>query len=401
MMIGGQYAGGVNWGIGFSFITRIGNTWTDPRYLDIRNFDKICKGEYSAACLLADNKTLILSFSTVEESKQNDLFVSFLQPNGKWGEPRSLGAAINTADDETTPFMAADGVTLYFASDRPGGFGSKDIYVTKRLDDSWEKWSVPVNMGQPINTEHAEGYYTIPAAGNVAYMVSYQNTLGKADIVRIKTKDATRPKPVVLLSGKVLNAKTRQPVEADISYEVLSTGEEAGRTNFVSTNGDYKLILPYGKHYGISASAKGFIPISANIDLTTTGEYAELQRELLLVPIETGQVIRLNNIFFLSGKADLQPESFPELDRLIRIMKENTSMTIEIAGHTDDVGNEEDNLKLSNDRARSVKYYLLRKGIKEMRINSKGYGETEPLAGNDSAEGKQKNRRVEFRIVKN
>jgi hypothetical protein len=235
----------------------------------------MCKGEYSSACLLSDNKTLILSFSEIESSKINDMYVCFLQSNGKWSEPKTFGTSINTEFDETTPFMAADGMTLYFASDRPGGFGSKDIYVSKRLDDSWQKWSTPVNMGKPINTENAEGYYTIPASGNYAYMISHQNTFGKSDIVRIKTKEATKPKPVVLLSGKVLNAKTQEPIEAEISYEVLPSGIEAGTSNYLTKNGDYKIVLPYGKNYGISAKAKGFIPISINVDLTNEGKYSE------------------------------------------------------------------------------------------------------------------------------
>lgn len=401
MMIGGDYKDGINWGAGFSFIERTGEKWSEPHGLSIKKFDKLCRGEYSSAYLLTNNKTLVLSYSEQEESKANNLYVSFLQENGRWSEPKSLGSAINTEYDETTPFMAADGITLYFASDRPGGFGSKDIYITKRIDDSWQKWTIPVNMGQPINTEKAEGYYTVPASGNVAYMVSYQNSIGKTDIVRIKTKEATKPKPVVLLSGKVLNAKTQEPIEADISYEVLPSGIEAGKTNFVSINGDYKIILPYGKNYGISARAKGFIPVSINVDLRKEGEYTEIRKGLLLVPMETGQIVRLNNIFFDTGKSQLKKESFPELERLIKIMKENPNLNIEIAGHTDDVGDEDINLKLSIDRSLAVEKYIIAKGIKDTRVISTGFGEASPIEENTGEEGRQMNRRVEFKILKN
>ncbi|MFI5221176.1 MAG: OmpA family protein [Bacteroidia bacterium] len=401
MLIGGQYVDGINWGPGFSFIQRMGDNWGEPYYLNIKNFDKMCKGEYSSACLLSDNKTLLLCFSETEGSKMNDLYVSFQTHNGKWSQPKSLGVKINTNYDETTPFMAADGVTLYFASDRPGGFGMKDIYMTKRLDDTWENWIEPVNMGKPINTEKSEGYYTIPASGKVAYMVSYYNTLGKTDIVRIKTKDATKPKPVVMVSGKVLNAKNMQPVESDISYEVLTTGAEAGIASFRSKNGDYKIILPYGKNYGISAKAKGFVPVSINIDLTQPGEYTEMKKMLLLVPMETGQIVRMNNIFFDLGKTELKKESYPELDRIIQIMKENPAMNIEIAGHTDDVGDENTNLKLSVERALAVENYIQLKGIKDYRVISTGYGKAKPISDNKSEEGRQQNRRVEFKILMN
>jgi len=399
LLIGGAYKDGINWGAGFSFIERNGDNWSEPHYLDIKNFERMCKGEYSSACLLSDNKTLVLSFSEKEDSKVNDLYISFLHKNGKWSEPESLGSLINTEFDETTPFMAADGVTLYFASDRPGGLGLKDIYVSKRLDNTWKKWSTPVNLGAPINTSNSEGYYTIPASGNIAYMVSYQNTIGKADIVRIKTKEDTKPKPVILLSGKVLNAKNNEPVEAEISYEILPGGEEAGTTKFISKNGDYKIILPYGKNYGISAKAKGFIPVSMNLDLTKEDTYKEIRKALILVPIEAGQIIRLNNIFFEFGKSTLKEESFPELDRLIGIMNENPEMNIEIAGHTDDEGDDNANLKLSIERALVVEKYLTEKGIKPSRVLSAGFGEAKPIADNKTEEGKQLNRRVEFKIL--
>ncbi len=400
MMIGGAYSEGVNWGVGFSFIERNGDKWSDPKYINIKQFDKLCRGEYSSACLLSNNKILVLSFSENEDSKINNLYVSFREVNEKWSKPTAI-SSINTEYDETTPFMASDGITLYFASDRPGGFGLKDIYMCKRLDDTWQKWSTPINLGQPINTERAEGYYTIPASGNVAYMISNQNTFGKTDIVRIKTKEINKPKPVVLLSGKVMNANTQELIEAEISYEVLPSGKEAGTSNYLTKNGDYKIILPYGKNYGISAKAKGFIPISINVDLTKEEEYKEIRRPLLLVPIEAGQIVRLNNIFFDSGKSTLKTESFPELDRLVKIMKENPSMNIQIAGHSDDVGDEEINLKLSIERALSVENYLQSQSIKTTRVVSTGVGKSKPIGSNDTDEGRQLNRRVEFKILNN
>jgi outer membrane protein OmpA-like peptidoglycan-associated protein len=346
-----------------------------------------------------DNKTLIISFSEKEESPINDLYVSFLQPNGRWSEPVSFGDTVNTKDDETTPFLAADGVSLYFSSNRKGGLGSNDIYMCKRLDNTWRKWSKPINLGAPINTKDWDAYYTIPASGDLAYLVSYQNSLGKGDIVRVKTKTATKPKPVILIKGKVLDAKTNLPVEAEITYELLPSGEKVGVAEFISKNGDYVLVLPYGKNYGITAKAIGYVPISLNYDLTVENKYKEIKKDLMLVPFEKGSVVRLNNLFFDSGKATLKKESYPEIERLIQLLKDNADVEIEIAGHTDDIGSDNDNLILSGNRSAAVKEYIISKGIAEGRINCRGYGEYKSIVKNDTEENRQLNRRVEFKII--
>jgi OOP family OmpA-OmpF porin len=274
-LIGGSYVNKVYWGLGFSFIDRKNGVWGEPKDMAIKKFEKYCRGFSTFANMVSDHQTLLLSFSEVEDSKANDLYISRLQKNGTWSEPFSLGDKINTIYDESTPFMAADGVTLYFSSDRPGGYGENDIYMTRRLDDTWKNWSEPVNLGPQINTEFWDGYYNIPASGDVAYMTSYKNTLGKADIVEIKlSKD--KPTPVALLKGKILNAKTKQPVEAQLFYEILPSGDESGVTSFWSKSGDYKLVLPYGKNYGVSARAAGYIPVSIHVDLQQAGEYKEL-----------------------------------------------------------------------------------------------------------------------------
>lgn len=400
LLIGGDYKDGIYWGIGFSFVDKKDAQWSEPYGLTIAKFKKMFNGQTSSVNLLPDNKTLILCFSEDEDGKENDLYYSTLQKNGKWSAPKPLGGAVNTSYDESTPFMAADGVTLYFSSNRPGGYGQNDVYLTRRLDDSWQNWSTPINLGPQINTEQWDGYYTIPASGQKAYMVSYKNTLGKADIVEISLQRTAKPEPVVVLDGEVLNSKTKEHVEAQIIYEVLPSGNEAGKTSFWSKSGDFKLVLPYGKNYGISARAAGYIPVSINIDLTKPGDYKEISRNLFLVPIETGQVIRLNNIFFDEYSDALKEESKPELDRLVKLMKEHNDMVIEIAGHTDAVGSDAENQLLSEKRALAVKNYLVSKGIKANRLFSIGYGETQPVADNNNDIDRQLNRRVEFKILK-
>ena len=358
---------------------------------------------------------------------------------GKWSEPMNLGAEINTPDTETTPFLAADGVSLYFSSNRKGGLGSNDIYVTKRLDKSWKRWSKPINLGAPINSEGFDAYYSVSAAGDYAYLVTRKEGEGKGDIVRIKLKETTSepttpvvmppsvatvadpnqnntpPKvidkpvdtktktadPVVLLSGKLFDAKTKKvPVNAKIIYEDLTTGTEEGIATPDPITGEYKIVLPYGKKYGITAIIDGYAPKSQNIDLTNPGKYLEITgRDIEVMPAIKGAVVALNNIFFEYAKATLQNESFPELNRLVEMLTKSPKMTIEVAGHTDNVGTDENNLKLSQERAESVRNYLLSKGLAPARLTAKGYGESKPIAPNETDEGKQKNRRVEFMIL--
>lgn len=398
LLIGGAYDDQLFWGVGFSLISRANNQWLPAKYLEIKKFDKICLGEFSSACMGADNKLLIISFSEKEGSTINNLYISFLQNNGAWSEPMSLGKDVNTEFDESTPFLAADGMTLYFSSDRPGGIGQHDIYMTRRLDESWQKWSVPVNLGKPINSEVKEGFYTLPASGDVAYLVSNHQSLGKADIFRVRTTAETRPEPVVLVKGRVYNSKTKTPVEATITYEELPSGQIAGSANFQS-DGEYNLVLRYGKNYGIIAKSNGYIPISVNIDLQKDNAYEERRIDLEMVPIEKGLTIRINNLFFNTGKWELKEESTPEMERLVEFMKQNKKVRIEISGHTDDIGQEADNLALSENRAKAVYDYLVSKGVSSNRLLSKGFGEGKPLFENSTEENRQLNRRVEFKIL--
>jgi outer membrane protein OmpA-like peptidoglycan-associated protein len=311
-----------------------------------------------------------------------------------------MSLPINTDNVEMSPFLASDGVTLYFASNRPGGFGSNDIWMTRRLDDTWQKWSEPVNLGAGVNTPQWDSYYSIAASGDCAYMVSYANTYGHSDIVRISLRKEVRPNPVALVSGRVLDKKTGKPVEASISFTTLSDGKEAGTARTTPGTGDYQIILPYGKLYGFSASAQGYYAVSENLDLSNLKSYEEVKRDLYLVPIEVGQVVRLNNIFFEFGKDSLKAESFPELDKVVQLLTDNAAMTIALSGHTDNVGSDAANLKLSEGRAKAVYNYLVSKGIDASRLSSKGYGETKPVATNDTEDGRQQNRRVEFEIEK-
>lgn len=400
MMIKGAYKKGTYKSRGLSFSHKTRRGWTLPEKLNIKNYEKMSKGKYEGAYLCGDGKTVIINMSETPDDPNCDLYVSFMQPNGNWTQVMKLSSRINTKYNEASPFLAADGVTLYFASNKPGGYGDFDIYKTKRLDDTWTNWSEPINLGPQINSSGREAYYTIAASGEYAFMVSNVNSIGKSDIVMIKLTESAKPDPVVLVTGKVLNAKTNEPVDAFVSYEILPEGFEAGQAISDPEDGSYNIVLPYGKKYGFSAVAEGYLPVSEYIDLSAFSTYQEVNRNLYLVPVEEGQTIRMNNIFFETGSANLREESFPELDRVARFLLNNKKINIEIAGHTDNVGGEELNMQLSSERAAAVRTYLLSKGVHADKITSKGYGESKPVADNESEEGRAENRRVEFTILR-
>lgn len=399
ILIRGYFKNGERLRGGFSLVNRGQRGWNDPIGLEIPNYVELTRGRYSGAFLMPDGKGLIIYLSETEGATDNDLYVTFKKDDGTY-TPLAYIKGLNTGADESTPFIASDNKTLYFSSNREGGLGNNDIWKATRLDDTWQNWSKPQNLGPTINSADWDAYFSLDAKGEYAYMTSAKNSLGSSDIVKIKLAVENKPQPVVLIKGKVLNKKTSLPIEAKISYENLATGANQGIAISNPVTGEYQIALPYGINYGFNATAGNFISIADNIDLTTVSEYREMVRDLYLVPLETGQVIRINNIFFEFAKADLKNESFSELNRLVTLMQQNPTMEIALAGHTDNVGSEESNLKLSTDRAKAVLTYLVSKGIAQSRITSSGYGKSKPVAENDTEEGRAINRRVEFTVTK-
>lgn len=398
--IDGDYVGN---GVSLSYRKKNGS-WSKPDALRIRNYQKYDRGRQNGATMAHDGKTLLLYMCEEKGGFNNDLYVCFLQPDGTWSEPKTLGKKINLPKyNEMTPYLAADGVTMYFSSDRPGGLGDNDIWMTKRLDDTWQKWSDPVNLGSPINTPDWDAFFTLDAGGEYAYLTSSLSGYGESDIVRVKLLEREKPDPVVLVDGNVYNKKTNQPLSASLIYETLPDGVEAGNGISNPSDGSFKIVLPYDKNYLIRASADKFFAISENLNLDSLVKagYKQIHKDLYLVPIEIGQVVRLNNVFFDFDKWDLRPESFIELNRVVKLLEENPSVVIEMSAHTDSYGSDEYNFNLSDNRARSCMEYILSKGISPDRITSKGYGETQPVAPNDTPENRQLNRRVEFKIMKN
>ena len=431
ILVKGAYVNGQYETRGFSIAKKSATGWEIPKKMEIPKYEKLSRGKNEYGYLSNDGKTLLMAFSEKKNSDEDDIYASFLEKDGSWSEPMNLGDDVNTDFTETTPFLAADGKTLYFSSNREGGKGSNDIWVCKRKDETWIDWTEPTNIGEPINTDQYDAYYTISAAGDYAYFISSNNSVGKKDIFRLKIDqpkpvetpptttspmaggdkktEPEKPKdiksePVVLVSGKVIDGKTgKVPLNAQVIYEDLTNGNELGVATPDPITGIYKVVLPYGKNYGITTKIDGYVGTSQNIDLSKiTGKYLEIEgKDMTVKPVEVGVKVEMNNIFFEFGKAELKSESYPELNRIATFFKSNTKIVSEISGHTDNVGTDEINNKLSQERADVVRNYLLTQGVPAERLTAKGYGKNKPKVANDTPENQAINRRVEFEILKN
>ena len=397
--LGNRYTRNGKMKAGASVSTRTSEGWSKPVPFEIINEINLHK---NSNYFLANNReVLIMSIESEPTFGSRDLYVSFLMDDGRWSEPLNLGQTLNTALEETSPFLAADDKTLYFSSDGFTGYGKHDIYVTRRLDDSWTNWSEPENLGPQINSPEDDAFFNIPPTGDYGYF-SRNVSENNADIFRFELPKEHQPDAVVTIKGFVYNSITNEPIKARIIYESLTDGKELGSIESDPVTGEYQIIVPVGTKYGYRAEAEGFMAINANVDLLETKVYGELNKDLILVPIEKGAVARLNNIEFESNKSTLKESSFPELDRIASMMSQHSELKISIEGHTDNIGSDSDNVKLSQRRAQAVVDYLLQQGVASDRIEAVGWGEAKPIASNDVEEGgRALNRRVEIKILEN
>ncbi len=398
VLLNGVYKSDGTKDAGYSISHNLGDSWSFPEPVKIDNYYN--KNKYTSACLASDGKTLLLALERKDGYGDLDLYVSFRKDDGTFSEPENLGSTINSKGTDGTPFLAPDGVTLYFSSDGHPTLGNADMFYARRLDDTWKNWSFPKNMGKELNTVGWDAYYTIPAQGDFVYFVSSRKgAIGGTDIFRVKLPKEAKPKPVVTIEGTVKD-QNNKPVSADIKYERLSDGKNLGIATSNPKSGYYSIVLPTGEKYGYSISKKGYLFHSGHIDLTDADEFSTFRKDITIKPVEVGSQIVLHNIFFDFNSAELQSESIGELRRILRVMKENPEIRVEIAGHTDSVGTKGYNQKLSQARAQSVVDWLVQNGIEKDRLIAKGYGETKPVADNGTEEGRAKNRRVTFTVMK-
>ncbi len=557
---------------GLSISSWEGGEWSKPEAVEIEGYEKMNIGKFSGGCMSDDMKYLILYFSEKSGQTFSDLYLSKQISSMHYSKPVKM--PLSTPKDEFGPFLSQDETKMYYASGMDGGYGSLDVYQTERLDDSWMKWSTPVNLGPPVNTKGFDAYFSVDGSWENAFTTRAYMSLdgGSLDIMSLK------PKPEVTLKGKVMDIYTHEPLQAFIEIEVLKIGklptkskldgtyktlirergtyvffahsegyedyydtlelpnparkelieknlmltpkrpeveisgtvydnktseklgdvrigfktrfydtlitqtgtsgyyqtklpntgkyivtlskegyyndsefieikEEKGKSYYTvkhdfyldpekrpiilkgtvsnqktgkhmhvdmhyrslsgrtgdfnsHNNGHYKIKLPESGTYQIIANAEGFLTYKDTVTVHVPYHDHEFEKNVEMVPIEVGATVRLNEIYFDFDKAELRPESYPELGRVVEFMQLNSTLTIEISGHTDDRGSDEYNEKLSQERSDAVRTYILSKGIKANRIVAKGYGESKPLVANDSDENRQFNRRVQFTILK-
>ena len=359
----------------------------------------------------ASDPIVLLSLERGDSEGGNDLYVSFRNASGAYSEPKSLGPVLNSPGFDFAPWLAADGKTLYFASYGHMGYGSADLFVSTRLDDSWAKWSEPRNLGPALNGPGFNAFLSLTADGKTAYFASSATANGTKDIWRTGRAAAadSLPKPVVVvneatetagrafLSGRVLDARTKQPVPgALVKANLLGTSKTSPQflaTSRADNSGNYQMSLLPGR-YALSAIG-GLLTMS---DTLTVG--GSPRRDVLLSPAVVGEKVDLPSIIFAQGKATLLGSSFIELNRLAIALQAAPATEVRLEGHTDNVGPADKNQQLSEDRVAEVKRYLVGRGISENRVTTIGFGGAKPRYGNDREETRRLNRRVELVIVK-
>lgn len=351
----------------------------------------------SQPCLSPDKRELYFASRKPGGLGGSDLYVSRLQDNGQWSDPENLGPGINSAADEQCPFIHADNQTLYFTSSYWPGYGDDDLFMVRKVAEG--KWSTPKNLGYPINTIDREGTLFITADGKTAYYASERkDSYGGLDLYSFELNPSIRPYETRWVTGKVTDKKTGAGISATLELTDLQTRQVISRVKTDSL-GNYLLTLPTGRDYAFTVNQKGFLFNSDQYFLKNGITDSAAVKNIELQPIERNASVVLKNIFFETNRYELTPASLVELDKLVVLLAENPTISIEISGHTDNIGKAETNLLLSENRAKAVVDYLASKKIDAKRLAYKGFGLTNPIADNATEMGRALNRRTEMKIV--
>ncbi|MEO8720206.1 MAG: OmpA family protein, partial [Ginsengibacter sp.] len=378
-----------------SYLTK--NGWSEPQNLG-RNLNT----EFweSTPSLSPDKRDLYFSSNRTGGYGGKDIWVSHRNEKNNWSVPENLGPEINTSGDESTPFIHADNQTLYFNSNGLPCYSEKpDLFVTKKLMDG--KWSKAENLGYPINTIDDEGSLIVDADGKTAYYSSDKNdTKGGLDIYTFLLRKDLRPLKTLWAKGKVYDKNTGTGLPSTVVLTDINSGQTVSKLQ-TDELGNYLITLPVGKDYAFNVHRKGYLFYSQNYNMDSTSTDSVYDVNIPLEPIEANAKIILKNVFFDTKKTELKPGSITELDNVVKLMNENPNLKIRISGFTDNVGKSADNLTLSKGRAVAVVNYLLGKGVFKDRLSFEGLGEAKPIAPNETEEGRALNRRTELSVVSN
>ncbi len=371
------------------------NGWSKPINLG----KKINSSHWdSQPSISADGKTLFFVSNRPGGFGNQDIWFSTQDELGNWQEPLNAGPNINTPLEENSPFFHHDGQSLYFSSNGHIGLGGMDLFRTKI--DTQGNFSTPENLGYPINSHKNEEFLIINARGNIAYLSSERPGSAKKDLYSFEFPESLRPVPVIYVSGKVFDEDSFAPLFTQFTLIDLQTGVTVARSESSPSNGEYLVCLPGGRDYAFRAAKDGYLFYSGNFSLKENFNPDQpFYLDIPMQAIKSGKSVVLNNVFFDTDKFDLKEESKYELEHLVQFMADNPYIQIEIGGHTDNQGSASHNQILSENRAKSVYTFLMEKGVQKTRLSYRGYGMTQPIADNETETGRAKNRRTEFRII--
>jgi outer membrane protein OmpA-like peptidoglycan-associated protein/Tol biopolymer transport system component len=375
---------------------RSGNSWLEPENMgetvNSTSWD-------SQPSFSSDGKTLYFASKRSGGKGSSDIWETELQPDGSWSVPVNLGDSINTAYEEMSPFIHPDGQTLYFASKGHPGMGGYDLFYSRKKDDG--TWSKPKNLGYPINTQADEMVIIVNAKGDKAFISSDKlGGKGREDIYSFPLYREARPVPSTYFKGIVYDNETGKRLQANFELTNLGNGKSVTKSSSDAVTGEFLLVLPSDKDYGLNVSRDGYLFYSDNFSLKGMHTFDKPYiKNIALKPVKVGEVIVLRNIFFDTDKFILKPESLTELQKLLALLQKNPSIKVELGGHTDNMGTPAHNLELSQNRAKAVYDYLTENGITKGRLSYHGFGLTRPIDTNDTEQGRANNRRTECRII--
>jgi len=410
LLLGNQYYSKNRMTQGVSMSSKADDgSWTKPVNLHIENdYNYSEKANYF---MTNNGEALIMAVERDDTYGDRDFYISFKREDGTFSEPMNMGDVINSADEEGSPFLSSDGKTLFFSSKGFSGFGGFDIYMTRRLDDTWTNWSEPENLGATFNSREDDVFFNFTENDEYAYFT--RGDLENTDIYRVKLPYYQRPQMlaslmddeymdaniIVVVKGTVYNAKTMETIEASIEYFQQPDSVQYKLAKSDSVDGRYQVEMQEGFLYDFKAKSQGFYPSTDSVDLRNITESTEIVKDIYLDPIEEDKPIVLNNVNFDFDSDKIRKESYPELNKLAELINDNPQYKLSIFGHTCWMGPEYYNQDLSERRAKSVVRYLSEQGnVERERMNFEGFGELKPMVSNETERGRELNRRVEFQL---